>query len=142
MRAAYGSSRVRPARWIAICMASRHRRPALRKMPVDGLVRQHGARRWAVAGLLDRFAFTLGELLAHLGELAVVLGVLFFFAERRRGVVRLEVFLAGLLVHLLLQRAQIYDAQLGEVVDPIVSARLETAEDHLVDRRQIREARG
>src|SRR5208337_1218355 len=112
-------------------------RPAAWKAAVDRLVSPDRWRRRAFEGLLDRLAISLLERFAQLGQVLILLLGLSLLGQGFGGrVVQPLGFV--LLVQGFLERPQIDRVKPGKVIDPIEPATLETAENHLVDRREIR----
>src|SRR5262249_48284159 len=118
----------------------RHGWPSPREAGVDRLVSPHGGRRRGLEGLLDRLAVALVKRFAQLGELSIVLLLLRLLGE---GFGRRVVQPIGLvfLIQGFLERPQIDGVQPGKVIDPIELATAKAAEDHAVDRREVRTLR-
>src|SRR5208283_2457893 len=120
--------------WPAISLRGR---PSTWKAAVDRLVRPDRCRRRAFEGLLDRPAISLLKRFAHLGQILILLLVLLFLGQGFGGRVIQPIGIV-LFVQGFLERPQIDRVKLGKMIDPIEPATLETAEDHLVDRRELR----
>src|ERR1017187_341525 len=113
------------------------RRPAFRVAAINRLISAHRRWRRMIQRFVTGLGIALGQLRAKTLQLRLPLAFLLFLAKRfrRRIVFRL------CLLQFLPQRRQIHNAQLLEVEFPIRAQRLEPAENHRINRRQVRAIR-